>query len=138
MLTFFRMPLTYLLYSLFFLPDRGSSYGSHNAFACCIYLVSPSVQSMTPLTTASHLSSWWMNPLSLGQLFCRMSHILDLSDICLIVLPKSVWILSLSKKWAEARVGGLIILCPFCLQDPVTEYFKIRKAAQLLHSSLWC
>lgn len=83
-------------------------------------------------------SSWWMNPLSLGQLFCRMSHILDLSDICLIVLPKSVWILSLSKTWAEARVGGLIILCPFYLQDPVTEYFKIRKAAQLLHSSLWC
>lgn len=85
-----------------------------------------------------HLSSWWMNPLSLGQLFCRMSHILDLSDICLTVLPKSVWILSLSKKWAEALVGGLIILCPFCLQDPVTEYFKIHNTTQLLHSSLWC
>lgn len=32
--------------------------------------------------------------------------------------------------------GVLIIPCPFYLQDPVTEYYKTCKAAQLLLSGL--
>lgn len=67
-----------------------------------------------------------------------MSCILDLSDISFTALHKSVWVYPYIK-WAETQGGGvLIILCPFYVQDPVTGYYKICKAAQLLLSGLQC